>query len=213
MNAVETLVIANATDARQLPLLQWLPTRAIRGQVTMMPVFEPTRNLKTVICGQGYIAPAVNGHHCVGASFNLHDSDTSIKQRDHLDNIKHITGLLPMATTEYTSYQKLDGRVSFRCATPDYLPMVGPVPDVDAFDQKYAALRRNARANSELSGTYLPGLYLNIGYGSRGLCYTPVCAALISSIISGEPPPLPASIIQALNPARFIIRDLMRNRR
>lgn len=213
MNAVDTLIIANATDARQLPLLQWLPVRAIRGQVTLMPAFELTRNLKTVICGQGYIAPAVDGYHCAGASFNLHDSDTTIKQRDHLANVKHIADLLPTITTEYMNYQKLDGRVSFRCATPDYLPMVGPVPDADAFGQDYAQLRRNARADSDCSGTYLPGLYLNIGHGSRGICYTPLCGALLSSIISGEPPPLPASIIQALNPARFIIRDLIRNRR
>ena len=213
MSDIHTLVIANATDARTLPSLQWLPTQAIRGQVTLMPTCPVSRDLKTVICGKGYIAPAVDNQHCIGASFNLHDPCTDIKRRDHITNLHNVAKLLPLFEAEQIDYQELNGRVSFRCATLDYLPMAGPVPDINAFDRDYTQLRQDARTNIHRSGTYLPRLYLNIGHGSRGLCYTPLCAALIASIISGEPPPLPQSIIQALNPARFIIRDLMRNRR
>jgi tRNA 5-methylaminomethyl-2-thiouridine biosynthesis bifunctional protein len=213
MSEIQTLVIANATDARALPLLQWLPTRAIRGQVTMIPTCAASRDLKTVICGQGYIAPAVENQHCIGASFNLHDPHTDIKQRDHVTNLHNIAKLLPLFEAAQIDCRDLNGRVSFRCATPDYLPMAGPVPDIDAFDRDYAQLRQDARITIHRSGTYLPGLYLNIGHGSRGFCYTPLCATLIASIISSEVPPLPQAIVQALNPARFIIRDLMRNRR
>ncbi|HLS98177.1 MAG TPA: hypothetical protein VK018_05590, partial [Porticoccaceae bacterium] len=52
----------------------------------------------------------------------------------------------------------------------------------------------------------------NGGHGSRGLTYAPLAAELIASGICGEPAPLPRGLAIALHPARFLIRDLKRNR-
>ena len=106
----------------------------------------------------------------------------------------------------------LEGRVGFRCASPDYLPLAGPVPDHSAFLRDYAALRNNARSPVSTCGQYLPGLYLSSAHGSRGLSSTPLAAELIASEICGEPPPLSRELARALAPGRFIIRDLSRNR-
>jgi tRNA 5-methylaminomethyl-2-thiouridine biosynthesis bifunctional protein len=55
-------------------------------------------------------------------------------------------------------------------------------------------------------------MYLNLGLGSRGLAYAPLCAELLAAQITGEVPPLARDLAQALHPARFIIRNLQRNR-
>ena len=106
----------------------------------------------------------------------------------------------------------LGGRVGFRCASPDYLPIVGRVPDYDLFLQTYATLRKNARQTIPEKGDYVPGLYVNTAHGSRGLSSTPLCAQLLASDICGEAPPLSSELIRALSPARFLVRDLARNR-
>jgi len=107
---------------------------------------------------------------------------------------------------------ELDGRVGFRCASPDYLPLVGPVPAREQFLQTFAGLRNNARQRIDSRGDYVPGLYLNTAHGSRGLTSTPLAAELLASLICREPLPLPRSLCRALAPARFLIRDLSRNR-
>ena len=61
-------------------------------------------------------------------------------------------------------------------------------------------------------GSYLPGLYLSTAHGSRGLTSTPLAAELLASMICAEPLPFSRALCRALAPARFIIRDLARNR-
>jgi tRNA 5-methylaminomethyl-2-thiouridine biosynthesis bifunctional protein len=96
---------------------------------------------------------------------------------------------------------------------PDYLPLVGPVADDEAMLERFAPLRKNARAPVHLPGRYHTGLYINIGHGSRGLAYTPLCAELLAAQINNEVLPLPRDLTNALNPARFLIRDLVKNKR
>src|SRR5690606_36639208 len=101
--------------------------------------------------------------------------------------------------------------VSFRCTTPDYLPIVGPVAQADAMIERFAPLRRDAKATINAPGICHPGLFINVGHSSRGLAYTPLCAELLASLIANHPLPVPRDLIQALHPARFLIRDLRRN--
>jgi tRNA 5-methylaminomethyl-2-thiouridine biosynthesis bifunctional protein len=56
------------------------------------------------------------------------------------------------------------------------------------------------------------GLFVNTAHGSRGLTSTPLAAELLASQLCGEPLPLTPRLHRALSPARFIIRDLCRNR-
>ncbi|MCB1844299.1 MAG: FAD-dependent oxidoreductase, partial [Halioglobus sp.] len=100
-----------------------------------------------------------------------------------------------------------------RCASPDYLPLVGPVPDVAAFITRFAGLRRNARQYIDQQAPCLPGLYVSTGHGSRGLTSTPLAAEMLASMICNEPLPLERSLSRALSPARFLVRDLVRGSR
>jgi len=104
----------------------------------------------------------------------------------------------------------LHGRAALRCATPDYLPVVGPVADVAAMRQRFAALASNAQALVASDGAWQQGLFVNTGHGSRGLSSTPLCAELVAAYIEGTPFPLAPAQRLDLHPARFLIRDLKR---
>jgi tRNA 5-methylaminomethyl-2-thiouridine biosynthesis bifunctional protein len=51
-----------------------------------------------------------------------------------------------------------------------------------------------------------PGLFSLLGYASRGLIWAPLCADLLVSRLENEPLPLEASLADALDPARFVLR-------
>lgn len=220
-DAFDIVVIANAYDATQFTQTQHLPTKTIRGQVSHYPATEDSRHLQATVCGKGYIAPATTHKehtiHCLGASFNLHNRDTALNENDHLQNIAHIRqqtpALFPRHDEQYQSdVTRLEGRVSFRCVTPDYLPIVGATPIIDAAKKRYSALSKNGRQVINQAGDYYPNLFVNIGYGSRGLAYAPLCSEILASSIAGTPPPIPQYLVQKLNPTRFIIRELIRNK-
>ena len=207
------VVIANARDAQQFYQSQWLPTKTIRGQITYIAEHAGLKPLSTSLCAQGYIAPLTrteNGidFHTIGASFNLNDVSTEISKEDHQTNLAHLHQVLPQVTNP----KILGGRVGFRCTSPDYLPIAGPLPDVDAFHHDFAAFAHNARQMINQQGQYHRNLYLNVAHGSKGLNYTPLSAAIIAHRIAGEPPPCSQALADALNPARFIIRRIMRTK-
>ncbi|MBA6411925.1 bifunctional tRNA (5-methylaminomethyl-2-thiouridine)(34)-methyltransferase MnmD/FAD-dependent 5-carboxymethylaminomethyl-2-thiouridine(34) oxidoreductase MnmC [Parahaliea sp. F7430] len=194
--------------------LEWLPLQAIRGQTSSLPAGQPFEQLRAALCHDGYIAPARDGQHCIGATFNLNDSSQDLSIKDHQHNLQQLSQALPQwsAALEALNPATLEGRVGFRCASPDYLPLVGPVPKLDDFVAQFAALRRNAKRDIPACGIFEQGLYLNTGHGSRGLSSTPLAAELLASQICHEPLPMTRELARALAPARFLIRDLGRKR-
>ncbi|RYZ96457.1 MAG: FAD-dependent oxidoreductase, partial [Moraxellaceae bacterium] len=208
------VVIANAKDSLSFTQTNHLPVKTIRGQVTHLPSSK-NLSLKTVVCAEGYIAPSSGGLFCTGATFNLHSIDTQIRTEDHQTNLNNLHQHLPAIAKNWSEIDaaELAGRVGFRCSLPDYLPVVGPLPLVEKMVEDFAPLRKNAKAAITCPGTYLPGLYINTGHGARGLTYTPLCAELLAAHINDELLPIPMELANALNPARFVIRDLTRNKR
>jgi len=207
-------VIAAGTQAGTLADLEWLPLQAIRGQTSTLATTADFSALRAALCHRGYISPARKGSHCIGATFDLRDSDVQTRPADHRRNLDTLASAVPdwqVALTDIDDKQ-MEGRVGYRCASPDYLPLVGPVPDRTLFLQNYASLRKNARQIIASPGSFIPGLYLTTGHGSRGLTSTPLAAETLASIICDEPVPLSRELYRAISPARFIIRDLRRNK-
>ena len=223
----DNVVIANAIDALRFSQTQHLPIKTVRGQVTHYPATTQSMQLRTVICGKGYIAPAASAttnksspkndkvSHCLGASFNLSDNSTELNPNDHLSNLTHAQAQTPDIIDhhilEKSHYQQLSGRVGFRCVTPDYLPIVGGAPIADETLKQFHALKHDAKKSIAYAGYYYPNLYINLGHGSRGLAYSPLCSEILANLISGSPPPIPQALLQRLNPSRFLIRDLIRS--
>ncbi len=213
------LIIANANDARHFEQTQELPLKPVRGQVSYLNATAASQALQTVVCGRGYIAPARHGEHCLGASFNLHEQSLDLRIEEQNSNVQHLQDDCPSLHTALNLAEinaamptELRGRVALRCTSPDYLPLLGPVPNTPAMHERFALLSRNAKATIPLPGCYHDGLYISVAYGSRGLCYAPLAAAELLSQIQQGPSPLGAQIRKALNPARFTIRDMIRRK-
>ena len=210
----DAVVIANAHTANSFVQTAHLPLKAIRGQITELPAKYLRAKPRAVICASGYIAPTTTGAH-IGATFDVHSNDIgdcAVRADDHRRNLDTMQSMLPNLLAQAPAANTLEGRVGYRCTTPDYLPIAGAVSVAETMRARYARLAKNANARATEPGSYWPGLYINVGHGSRGLTSTPLCAELLAATIAGEPPPLPRDLVQSLAPARFLLRDLIRGR-
>lgn len=205
------VVLASAHQSKRFSQTAHLPGKAIRGQVSLSTETEGSKKLTTVVCSESYIAPSEQGSHCLGASYNLHSNEQSLSWEEHQQNLNNIR---PLANELETLDVKMKehGRVSFRCSSPDYLPLVGPVPKFEQNRNLFAAYRYNFKQSIDSPGEYHPNLYVNYAHGSRGLAYTPLCAEALASLICGHPLPVSRSLMLHLHPMRFLIRDLARNK-
>ena len=219
------VVIACANKSQKLLPNCYLPTKSIRGQLTYLDKNEAESkinqkeiNLKTVLCGKGYIAPANNGTYCLGASYNIKDDETDLRLSDQQKNFDYLNDFgeefkILHQQLNQPNQTLLPGRTGFRCTTPDYLPMAGPLIDEVAFDSDFTAIRKNLARYPRQQAKFHSGLYLNIGHGSRGLTSAPLCAELVASYICNENFPMAKDHAEALLPARFLIREMVRNKR
>lgn len=210
----QCVVIATGENSTRFEPLEWLPLRTVRGQTSLLPETALTQPLKAAFCHHGYIAPARQGKHCIGASFVPNDAMLEERVEEHRENLNHLAHAIPVweASLRALDVHRLEGKVRQRCATPDYLPIAGAVPNYRGFTTRYAALRKDASQIIDQPGDYWPGLYVTTGHGSRGLTSTPLCAQVIASLICHEAAPISRRLTRAISPARFIIRDLSRNR-
>lgn len=216
----EVVIIACAEQSNRLIPGRPLPIKAIRGQVTELPATPGASNLQTVLCTDGYIAPPYGTSQCIGATYNFGSTCAEVDPEDHQANLDGLGRYLPQLHRQILRRcdpndllpENLAGRVGFRCTTPDYLPIVGPLPNTEAFLEDYAILRKDKTIPVQQLGRYHPGLYTSIGMGSKGLAYAPLCAELLASTICDEPLPVGRVLSEALNPSRFLIRDLIKNR-
>lgn len=203
------VVVCCANEALGFSQLAQLPLRPIRGQTSQAEPPVGTAALKTVVCGEGYISPALDGRYCFGASFKLRDTGLDVRDEEHRHNLDILQRALPVLARSLAG-QPLQGRVALRCSSADYLPLVGPVPDMPAFIETYAKLRDDARWPFDAPPPLLPGLFVNTGHGSKGLISCPISGLLVAALISGAPLPLEAELTQILHPARFTIKNLIR---
>ena len=210
----QQVVLASAHDAlKLLPGLyaEALPLSAIRGQISLCTAQsrQPGHwtGLKSVACREGYVIPARDGQVCFGASFTHHAQDGRVSDTEHQGNIERLQAIFPGGSMPDLS--RLGGRVSYRCATPDRLPMLGPLHNAEAFRRRFSSLHLDGKAQRFGSAELLPGLWLNLGHGARGLVWAGILGEALACMMSAEPSPLPLTLLQALHPARFDYR-LMR---
>lgn len=190
-----TLIVASGAEARQFAQTQGLPIRRIRGQVSHIPEGRMPALPLALTC-EGYATPALDGWHCVGASYELKDNP-NLSGVSTEGNLIRLEQMLPGSVSKLDATQ-LGGRVGTRAAAPDRLPLVGALPDHTAtLDRHTSRLDAVPR---------LPGLYGLLGLGSRGLVWHALAAELLASQLEGEPLPLEADLVEAIDPARFLLR-------
>lgn len=203
----DIVILANAADAQRLSPAENLPLQAIRGQVSYLRGEQIHASLQRIVCREGYVIPATGGLQCFGASFNKHAADLAISTEEHAENLQRLDSIAPTMAAGVDA-ASLDGRTAWRCATPDRLPVYGPLADEAAYRHDYAELHHKRRWQTFPTARYQPGLYAALGLGARGLVWAQLGAELLASQISGEPLPLEESLVEALHPARFLVREL-----
>jgi tRNA 5-methylaminomethyl-2-thiouridine biosynthesis bifunctional protein len=202
----EVVVIANANDANKFIQTSWLPLISVRGQVTHLE--NADIKINNVICYEGgYITPQINGINYVGATFARDNLNTNVLDEDNNMNICNLREIMPV---NFNSQKTLQGRAALRSTSPDRRPMLGAVADKESFFKDYADLRHGKTNAKYVDGKYHAGLYVATGFGSRGVTGCPIAGEVLAEMINNETLPLNKKIIDAINPARFLIRDLKR---
>ncbi|WP_407296782.1 bifunctional tRNA (5-methylaminomethyl-2-thiouridine)(34)-methyltransferase MnmD/FAD-dependent 5-carboxymethylaminomethyl-2-thiouridine(34) oxidoreductase MnmC [Stutzerimonas zhaodongensis] len=208
------VVLAGAAEAARFSQSAWLPLKRIRGQITELQATDESLALKTVLCAKGYVAPPREGWHTLGASFNFAERSPTPSEAEHRSNLEMLEEISADLYLRLHAHQKsvdeLHGRVAFRCTSPDYLPIIGPIADAKPFAEAYAVLSKDARQTPNTPCPWLDGLYVNTGHGSRGLITTPLSGELLAAWLDDEPLPLPRAIAEACHPNRFLLRKLIR---
>ncbi|MFV3384684.1 bifunctional tRNA (5-methylaminomethyl-2-thiouridine)(34)-methyltransferase MnmD/FAD-dependent 5-carboxymethylaminomethyl-2-thiouridine(34) oxidoreductase MnmC [Pseudomonas sp. NY15364] len=208
------LVLACAAEISRLLPDTNLPLKRIRGQISRLPANSLSSQLHTVVCAEGYVAPPREGEHTLGASFDFHSDDLTPSIAEHAGNLELLreisTDLAELLQADHVDPATLQGRAAFRCTSPDYLPIVGPLANTEAFTETYAVLARDARQVPDAPCPWLHGLYINSGHGSRGLITAPLSGELIAAWLENEPLPVPREVAEASHPNRFMLRKLIR---
>ncbi|SCX40448.1 tRNA 5-methylaminomethyl-2-thiouridine biosynthesis bifunctional protein [Pseudomonas sp. NFACC32-1] len=209
-------ILASAAEIKRFEPAAGLPLKRIRGQITRLPQTARSQDLRTVVCAEGYVAPARLGEHTLGASFDFKNDDLTPTAAEHAGNLLMLeeisADLVDRLEADTLAPENLEGRAAFRCTSPDYLPIVGPLADGQAFARTYAVLAKDARQVPDSPCPWLDGLYINSGHGSRGLITAPLAGELIAAWLDNEPLPLPRSVAEACHPNRFALRTLIRGK-
>jgi tRNA 5-methylaminomethyl-2-thiouridine biosynthesis bifunctional protein len=187
----DLVVLCTAGATSSLEGLSWLPLRVVRGQVTFCRATDASRRWKHPHCHSGYLTPAIDGVHCVGATFDRARSVPVIDPADDATNLEELAAGLPEHWTLLGGHdiEVVGNHAGLRCQSPDTLPLLGPLPD-----PRHIPHRLDTTT------------WLNVAHGSRGLTHTPLCADLLADTVSGLPVPTDTAIIAALAPERFVTR-------
>ena len=203
------LVVAAGHQLPALLPFAELPLYPVRGQVSHVPTTAGLSQLKTVLCYDGYLTPAHNGAHCIGASYGRNQTDLAYRADEQDQNRARLQACVPQqrwpAEVDVSGAQ---ARIGVRSASRDHLPVAGPVARLAALADHDV----NAPADQQSALPLHAGLYVLGALGSRGLCSAPLCGELVASEICSEPLPLAADLLEALHPARYWVRRLRRGK-
>lgn len=171
----EVVLVCCAHEAKKLAQFAHFPLIPVRGQITEVVETSSSKALRAVVCGDGYCAPSVCGVHVTGATHAFEDESTEVRDADHAENLAKLAEYAPALRQALGAKDvaKLSGRASIRCSAPGSMPLVGQVQE---------------------------GLYCSLAHGTRGLLTAGIAGEVLAAQICGELPPLPKSILDALDP-------------
>jgi tRNA 5-methylaminomethyl-2-thiouridine biosynthesis bifunctional protein len=213
-----------------------LPLSAVRGQITeVRPSMHPLSqaghaSLSDIqkaaaptlpvlpVAGSGYVLALPSGGLLCGATTQHHDTSPEVREADHRHNLEQAArlGALPEAWLadwpgKWPGNLQLSGRTAWRTITPDRLPLGGALPLSAERLAQHGGLRRHDQVR------LLPrqrgergGLYAMTGLGSRGITWCWLAADLLAHWVTGSPCPVEVDLRDALDPARFVVRQMTR---
>ncbi len=201
------------------------PWRHNRGQVTVLDAQAAAglpRPARPVASG-GYVIAlpdamgamgameamwaGLGGGLVCGATAHEDDDEPALREADHRANLAQLPSLVgadPSLIEQVICRPGVTGRVGWRVGFDDRLPVVGPVP------ANAPGLQGAHRLEQPRQVPRVAGLYVLTGLGSRGITWAPLLADTLAAWVTGAPSPLPSSLLDAIDPARFVSRGVRR---
>jgi tRNA 5-methylaminomethyl-2-thiouridine biosynthesis bifunctional protein len=205
-----SLVLCSAYEAAGFALSSWLPLEAVRGQTLCLPPTEPSLNLKTVVSYGGYVTPALDQQHLIGAHYSHDDAELEPRDTDNESMLSLCAKWLPeLALSNSNATQ---ARVCFRTSTIDRIPYIGALPDYHSFERIASHFRSGTDLAARVSVATFPGVFINVGHGSRGLLSCPIAGEIIARLILRESLGELSDVAKITDPGRLPLRLLIKNR-
>jgi tRNA 5-methylaminomethyl-2-thiouridine biosynthesis bifunctional protein len=169
----------------------------LRGQITRLPAATPGLVLPRVpVTGLGYALALPDGDLLCGASSAAQDECSDLRANDHRRNLEQLARLTGAIID--VDAASLAGGVGWRITSPDRLPMLGPVPELDR--------SAGARIDQPRRVPRRPGVYIATGFGSRGITQAALAGEVVAAWITGAPIPVASDLLDAVDAARFAAR-------
>ncbi|MFI4861947.1 MAG: tRNA (5-methylaminomethyl-2-thiouridine)(34)-methyltransferase MnmD [Phycisphaerales bacterium JB063] len=163
------VIVANAVDALRLEPTAALDLIPVRGQASLLPSAcdegGELAGLRRVVCGAGYLTPAVDGAHTLGASFVVGDTDTRWRDAEHTEACDLLRPVMSGLAGRLASVASPAGWVGIRCTTPTRQPYAGPLV---------------------YHGQQHTGLYTTLGHGSHGIVSACQSATQVADAIESD---------------------------
>ncbi len=170
----DIIVLANATNAAKFA--KDIPIKAVRGQTTQIKSTPQSKALKCALSYSGYIAPASNGTHEIGSTFQRKFDAITPTNKDDKENLQNLKTHLPSLLPQNAEFEISNHRASLRATVQDYLPAIGHYGD---------------------------NIYITTAHGSHGILSTLAAASILRDQILNRSPSIPENILKALSPHRF----------
>jgi tRNA 5-methylaminomethyl-2-thiouridine biosynthesis bifunctional protein len=208
------VVFCGGAEIIDFDWINQLPFSSVQGQVTSMQTNENISDLSTVICHKGYLTPKHNDIHSIGATFNKDCTRITPTPEEDQFNIDMLSTCLPELTQNigWNTNNIANSKSRLRCMTPDHMPMVGPMPDIQKHIDMYPHLAKDKNWKYNQPAPVIDNLYVMMGFGARGLCSAPLAADILAADLCGTPYPVDNNMLFNLSPNRFIIRDIIKRK-
>lgn len=202
----DAVIVCGAHETLGLSQYSWLPLEAIRGQTVCTAATPLSSSLRCVVSYGGYVTPSIKGTHLVGAHYSHNDEEQAPRARDSELVVNNTNLWLP--GLHLTNAPSDRARVCFRTSTIDRLPFIGKLPDYASLRGITSTYRSGSNLKTKIQPQVVPGLYINVGHGSRGLLSCPLGGEIIARIVYGEPLNELTSAASATDPMRVVPRLL-----
>jgi len=208
------VVFCGGAEIIDFEWVKQLPFTSVQGQVTSMKTNDKVSTLSTVICHKGYLTPSHKQAHCIGATFNKNSTCVTAKAEEDLFNLNMLSSCLPelAADINWTIQDIAHSKSRLRCMTPDHMPIVGAMPDIQKHIETYPHLAKDKNWKYNQVAPVIDNLYVMMGFGARGLCTAPLAADILAADLCGTPYPVDNNMLFNLSPNRFVIRDIVRRK-
>ena len=224
----DAVIIANGKDLFQFKQSNFLPGLAVAGQTTTASTLGYSKKLKTVIGHDGYLTPLIRHNasntkrvtkgvtkkHIFGATFERGIQNPTLEQSADYCNFTNLQLYLPNLANALTDINS--AHTAVRMTTPDRFPYVGGLPEKAFYQESYHDLHQGKQWKEYPKAKYQDGLFVLGGLGSRGLITSGYCAkslvALIENNVGAVNNKETDLVLKQCHPARFLIKDLKKNR-